>query len=219
MRVEHIGDATLYLGDSQTWLNELPACFRVDCLVTDPPYGVDFIGKVTKHTKANGGYEQGDNGLGPVIVERCLNVVDRALVFSGARLLHSYPQPYEIGFVYTPSGAGRGRWGFTMGHPILYYYGKALEHGRRSPNGFESFALAGEERHPCPKPVKWMEWAVAKASNCDDSVLDPFMGSGTTGVACANLGRKFIGIEIEEKYFDIACERIDMAYSQGRLFA
>jgi site-specific DNA-methyltransferase (adenine-specific) len=50
-------------------------------------------------------------------------------------------------------------------------------------------------------------------------VLDPFMGSGTTGVACAQLGRKFIGIEIERKYFDIACERIDNAYRQQRMFA
>ena len=50
------------------------------------------------------------------------------------------------------------------------------------------------------------------------TILDPFMGSGTTGVACANLGRKFIGIEIEPKYFDIACERIEAAYAQGRLF-
>ena len=51
------------------------------------------------------------------------------------------------------------------------------------------------------------------------TILDPYMGSGTTGVACANLGRKFIGIEIERKYFDIACERIDNAYRQKRMFA
>ena len=51
-----------------------------------------------------------------------------------------------------------------------------------------------------------------------ETVLDPFMGSGTTGVACAKLGRKFIGIEIEPKYFDIACKRIEEAYSQGDFF-
>jgi DNA modification methylase len=59
---------------------------------------------------------------------------------------------------------------------------------------------------------------VARATRPNETVLDPFMGSGTTGVACANLGRKFIGIEIEEKYFDIACKRIEIAYSQPRLF-
>jgi len=70
--------------------------------------------------------------------------------------------------------------------------------------------------HPSQKPIEVMEWCVSYA---EGTILDPFMGSGTTGVACANLGRKFIGIEIEPKYFDIACERIEAAYAQGRLFA
>ncbi len=63
-----------------------------------------------------------------------------------------------------------------------------------------------------------MEWTLGFIPAAS-LILDPFMGSGTTGVACANLGRKFIGIEIELKYFDIACERIAAAYAQGRLFA
>jgi len=73
--------------------------------------------------------------------------------------------------------------------------------------------------HVCPYPIKLIEPLIK--SSCPDGgvVLDSFMGSGTTGVACANLGRKFIGIEIERKYFDIACERIEAAYAQGRLFA
>ena len=63
-----------------------------------------------------------------------------------------------------------------------------------------------------------MNWAVAKCSREDQLILDPFMGSGTTGVACVNLGRKFIGIEIDPEYFDIACRRIEAAYAQPRLF-
>jgi DNA modification methylase len=63
-----------------------------------------------------------------------------------------------------------------------------------------------------------MQWCLGLIPRAA-TILDPFMGSGTTGVACANLGRKFIGIEIERKYFDIACERIAAAYAQGRLFA
>ena len=63
-----------------------------------------------------------------------------------------------------------------------------------------------------------MQWLVGLASRTAETILDPFMGSGTTGVACANLDRKFIGIEIEEKYFDIACRRIADAYKQPRLF-
>ena len=71
--------------------------------------------------------------------------------------------------------------------------------------------------HPTQKPVALMKWCLGFLPNAQ-TILDPFMGSGTTGVACANLGRKFIGIEIERKYFDIACERIAAAQAQGRLF-
>ena len=74
---------------------------------------------------------------------------------------------------------------------------------------------SGNSLHPTEKPLSLMQEVV---SWTDGRVIDPFMGSGTTGVACANLGRKFIGIEIEPKYFDIACERIEAAYAQGRLF-
>ena len=72
-----------------------------------------------------------------------------------------------------------------------------------------------EAEHPAVFPVDLPEWL---ASCWNGTVLDPFMGSGTTGVACMNLGRKFIGIEIEPKYFDIACERIENAQRQVRMF-
>ncbi len=71
--------------------------------------------------------------------------------------------------------------------------------------------------HPTQKPVGVMEWCLTHIPDAQ-TILDPFMGSGTTGVACAKLGRKFIGIEIEPKYFDIACKRIDEAYKQGDFF-
>jgi len=72
--------------------------------------------------------------------------------------------------------------------------------------------------HPARFPVGLPAEFIHAYSDIGQTVLDPFAGSGTTGVACANLGRKFIGIEIERKYFDVACERIDAAYAQGRLF-
>ena len=71
--------------------------------------------------------------------------------------------------------------------------------------------------HPTQKPVAVMEWSMGWLPD-KESVLDPFMGSGTTGVACVNLGRKFTGIEMDPKYFDIACKRIEEAYKQPRLF-
>ena len=77
----------------------------------------------------------------------------------------------------------------------------------------------GRTVHPTQKPVDLLEYLIKSYTNESETVPDFTMGSGTTGVACANLGRKFIGIELERKYFDIACERIDAAYSRGRLFA
>jgi DNA modification methylase len=84
----------------------------------------------------------------------------------------------------------------------------------------KSHHWSGEEkRHPTQKPERIMEWSVDLAGPMARTVLDPYMGAGTTGVACANLGRAFVGIEIDRKYFDIACERITAAYAQQRLFA
>ena len=71
--------------------------------------------------------------------------------------------------------------------------------------------------HPTQKPVGVMEWCLTHIPDAQ-TILDPFMGSGTTGVACAKLGRKFIGIELEPKYFDIACSRIQKAYDQPDMF-
>jgi DNA modification methylase len=75
-----------------------------------------------------------------------------------------------------------------------------------------------QKEHPTQKPVAVMQWAIAAAPT-GATVLDPFMGSGSTGVACAMLGRDFTGIERERKYFDIACERIARAQAQGQMFA
>ena len=72
--------------------------------------------------------------------------------------------------------------------------------------------------HPTQKPLALLSWCIEKLPDNAHTILDPFMGSGTTGVACVKLGRKFIGIEIEPKYFDIACKRIRDAYAQPDFF-
>jgi DNA modification methylase len=80
-------------------------------------------------------------------------------------------------------------------------------------------SLCGEAKyreHPTQKPLDLMRWCIKRMKA--STILDPFMGSGTTGVACVKLGRKFIGIEIEPKYFNIACKRIEQAYAQPDLF-
>lgn len=106
-------------------------------------------------------------------------------------------------------GDGRSRWngGGRRGVFTFTKHDKGFGHGGMTNN------------HPTQKPITLMQELVFLFSDSGDIVADPFMGSGTTGVACANLGRKFIGIEKERKYFDIACERIEMAYAQGRMFA
>ena len=91
-------------------------------------------------------------------------------------------------------------------------------HGVYCRRDLSNYAAALSRSHPTEKPVGLMCWCVERVTPAD-IILDPFMGSGTTGVACANLGRKFIGIEIDPGYFDIACRRIEEAYRQPRLFA
>lgn len=198
------GSCVIYHGDCRD-------LYRVeaDVLVTDPPYGVEFAGKATKHTTTkSGGYIGGGDSptVGPDIVSVLLGRVKRAAVFPGNRALFRYPEPRDIGCVYCPSGAGVGPAGFTCFHPILYYGPRASTVLR--PASMQSFATANEPGHPCPKPLAWLLWLVALVSNPDETVLDPFMGSGTTLRAAKDLGRKAIGIEIEEKYCEIAAQRL-----------
>jgi site-specific DNA-methyltransferase (adenine-specific) len=128
-----------------------------------------------------------------------------------------YPDPSDIGCIYCPAGAGIGRWGFTCFHPVLFY-------GKRPTSklflsSMISFDTSERNGHPCPKPLLWITWALSLASVSGDCICDPLMGSGTTLVAAKNLGRKAIGIEIEEKYCAIAVERLRqdvLQFTEGR---
>ena len=196
---------TIYHGDCREILPSVSA----DALVTDPPYGVEFSGKVTKHTINRGGYTVPDSAdIGPLGVSLALPRVQRGAVFTGNRNLHSYPQPRDIGCVYCPSGAGQGPWGFSCVNPILFY-GKRTPRAGMRPTSIQSFATSAPNGHPCPKPLEWMRWLVSLASLEGETILDPFMGSGTTLRAAKDLGRKAIGIEIEERYCEIAAKRLE----------
>jgi 16S rRNA G966 N2-methylase RsmD len=225
-----IGDATLYLGDC---LEILPTLPKVDAVVTDPPYGVGFSGKAAKQRDGtvkmvDGGYLSNDDSLEYIhvvvvpAVKAAIANATRAAITPGTRSLWEYPKADAVGAFFSAAGTGLSSWGFKCSQPILYYgpcpylaRGMGARHdsmGQTYPND------ANGTGHPCAKPLPQMLWLVGRASFDGETVLDPFMGSGTTGVACAQLGRKFIGIEIEPRYFDIACERIENAYRQGRLF-
>ena len=84
-------------------------------------------------------------------------------------------------------------------------------------DSFQSTERAESNGHPCPKPVGQMEWIIKRASSIGDTILDPFIGSGTTAVACIRTSRKCLGIELEEKYCEIAAKRCDRDLDQKRL--
>ena len=214
-RVEHIGDATLYLGDC---LEILPALPKVDAVVTDPPYG---IGEAAGKNKSRGNLAVAkDYGTmrwddDPIPAE-LLNTVIRAgklaAIFGGN--YYAVP-PSSCWLVWDKENGAND---FADCELAWTNFPKAVRLIRYRWNGMLRANNEKRGDHPTQKPIGVMEWVLNLIPDAF-SILDPFMGSGTTGVACANLGRKFIGIEIEPKYFDIACSRIDAAYRQGRLFA
>ncbi len=218
------GRVTLYLGDCR---DILPTLGKVDAVVTDPPYGVGLTERVTKHTTRAATQKYQDDGefIRTEIIPRvnlAVSLAPVSAVTSGIRWLQAYPQATDIGTIFFANGAGRSPFGFNCNNPILFY-GKCpyLAKGKGSrPNSVSATHWFSEDvDHPCPKPVKMMEWLVNRVSDePDQTILDPFMGSGTTGVAAVKLGRRFIGIEIEPKYFDIACRRIEAATRQPDLF-
>lgn len=242
-REEIIGDARLILGDC---LEILPTLGRVDHVICDPPYesaihksnkelaqgralrdkrnpfrafgfdGIDNIRSavVSAASAASSGWfiafctiegiakwadEIGKHD-GIKYKRPCLWIKPDAMPqFAG-----DCPGIGAEGFVTAWCGAGRSKWNAG---------------GKK---GVYTHAKGGGDRHgdhPTEKPVSLMCEVVADFTVFGQTIADPFCGSGTTGVACAKLGRKFIGIEIEPKYFDIACRRIEEAYRQPRLFA
>ena len=222
-----IGDATLYHGDC---LEILPTLDKVDAVVTDPPYGVSGV-QNTKTAKRRcgrkndyGTFEDSVEYVSNVVtkaIKQCIDLAKRVVVTPGNKCFSIYPPPQSFGVIVQPASVGLQAWGRADCQPILFY-GKSPHAGKGLPSQKCTYQLTESAEingHPCPKPINFWTDFVSRNTAIGDLVLDPFMGSGTTGVACANLGRKFIGIEIERKYFDIACERIEAAYAQGRLFA
>ncbi len=227
MRKEVIGACELYLGDALPICSATIPIDHAAALITDPPYGL-ALGVANdkrggRHGLAREGYasyaDTQDNFRETVvpIIRAALILTWRGAVFCNHNL-HELPKPDAIGGVYLPSAQGRHCWGFNSFSPIAYYgTAPGLNNGSR-PSAIWSAETVEANGHPCPKPIGWMMWLVSHASLLGEVVIDPFMGSGTTGVACARQGRRFIGIEIDPTYFDIACKRIETAYKQPDLF-
>lgn len=210
-RTEIIGDATLYMGDCAEVLTTLGP---VDALVTDPPYGIGQAnGANTGGTDASGRYKRRPKTYaGSWDKER----PDPATF--AAILEHSGQQIIWGGNYFADMLPQSGRWLFWDKLNSMPSYsdgemawtslsGSAVKKFTCCVNGLASLQ-DGERVHPTQKPVALMEWCLGFLPTAK-TILDPFMGSGSTGVACANLGKRFIGIEREASYFDISCRRIE----------
>lgn len=208
-RIERIGDATLYCGDCR---EIVPALGMVDSVVTDPPYGTDVTtwdisidaGTVSAILAASKGYS--------------------TFFYSNTRLAHLLNAVRDHGHdawvaVWHKSNAmGFERRFAPQWVPIVIAY-----KGNPPFWGKDLFVcpirVQKDVDHPTPKQPGITEWLVGRTSHAGDTVLDPFMGSGTTGIAAMKLGRKFIGIEVDQKYFDQTCRRLANAARQSDMFA
>ena len=206
-----IGDATLYHADCR---EVLPTLGKFDLLLTDPPYGINKDGQV-RTTGGNGG-RKAHEFLGWDSQRPCdevfallLQCADVKIIWGGNYFADLLP-PTMMWLVWDKGqriNQSDGELAWTSMHRALRIC---------TMNRVE--LLKDGTEHPTQKPLALMAWCLTHAPEAK-TVLDPFMGSGTTGVACAQSGRSFTGIERERKYFDIAVERISRAYAQGKLFA
>jgi site-specific DNA-methyltransferase (adenine-specific) len=211
MRVDKIGSATLYLGDCR---EVLPTLYGIDLVVTDPPYGINKDGQ--KQSNGVHGGRKGYEFLGWDRVRPSCELFN--MLISGSRYQAIWGGNYFADLLPPPSG-----WlVWDKGQRINQSDGElawtSLNCALRIMTINRVALLLDGTSHPTQKPVQIMQWTIERFPTSLDVICDPFMGSGTTGVACAKLGRRFIGIEIEPKYFDIACRRIEQAQRQADLF-
>ena len=213
-RVEVIGDCTLYLGDCREIAESITG---IDAVVSDPPYGIDFVctHKVGKYLPRFGGVKiyGDDSPFDPSWLLRWPVVLWGANHF--ARHL-----------------TGGGRWlvwdkrptattSISFSDVEIAWVSGARSADRIYRQQWAGFRKSGEAHgrprvHPTQKPVELMAWCLGFVPDAR-MILDPYMGSGSTGVACVKMDRAFTGIEIDQGYFDTACRRIEEAVRQPRL--
>jgi site-specific DNA-methyltransferase (adenine-specific) len=207
---------TLHHGDCLEILRTLPSG-SVDAVVTDPPYGLGFPYL---------SYDDTRDALARLIdgfMPEALRIAKRVFVLCGPTQIGMYPQADWVANVTWNTTGTFGKFGYNQWTPVLCY-GKDIS-GFGNVNGVlksDTMRISGgggvgfmrsdeEKKHTCPKPITVMRSVVQRLTTEDATILDPFMGSGTTGVACMQTGRKFIGIEIDAGYVEIARKRIEAA--------
>jgi site-specific DNA-methyltransferase (adenine-specific) len=224
MRKEVIGNATLYLGDC---LEILPTLGKVDAVITDPPYGIGFVHSGKSGSGSTIGIPPG--GFGSKFGGEAVTNDDKP--FDPAPWIDAAPVVILWGANHYANRLPEGKWlvwdkrevasSFSLADGEVAWMNKsgALRIFRHYWNGMMKASERGVAReHPTQKPIALMAWCLKQAGE-PQTVLDPYMGSGTTAIACLQANVQFTGIEIEPKYFDIACERIENAQRQQRMFA
>lgn len=213
MRIERIGGAVLYLADCR---DILPTLGRVDAVLTDPPYGIDY-----DPAKYSGRFTQKITGDGAAFDPTPMLAIKGRKVLWGA---NNYAERLPRGgwFVWDKrcsEAADR-----ILGSPFelawtddpkAYRMARILHAGKLNADGqWDQLARV----HPTQKPIRLMRWCIEQLPVQTQVILDPYMGSGTTGVAAIGMGRRFIGVEVDPDHFETACRRIEEAYRQPDLF-
>jgi len=210
-----IGDCRLILGDC---LEVLPFLDRHDLLLTDPPYGIgidgqkESVNRNPKHTRKEHEFMGWDSETPDRFVFELMRYKSHGqIVWGGNYFIDKIPCPTK-GWLFWD----KGQRGLTMSDGELAWTSFNFPLRAYTLNRV-ALQEGGGTNHPTQKPLRLMTWCISLVPDAI-TVLDPFMGSGTTGVACARIGKRFTGIEREPKYFDIACERIENAYRQAPMF-
>lgn len=212
MRTETIGECTLYLGDCR---DILPTLGRFDSVVSDPPYGMAFQSnhRTVQHERI------ANDADAALLAWTCdLPITHSRYIFCRWDNLVDVPKPKSL-VTWVKNNWSMGDLEHEHGRQTevcLFYAGPSHKWPGKRPNDVIECPRTGNDFHPTEKPIQLMEVVVGWTSG---TVFDPFMGAGSTGIACMNKGRKFIGCELHEPYFDTACRRIEAAYKQPRLFA
>jgi site-specific DNA-methyltransferase (adenine-specific)/modification methylase len=228
-----IGNAELWHGDCRDVLPLLPACAAV---VTDPPYGqaykvntfykggtretavIQRNGKTLKMTPNTYPDIMGDDE--PFDPAPLLGLAPTVVLWGAHKFHDRLPEGSWLVWDKVPTGKrrdqgdGEAAW-INRQQPLRIF--RLLWDGLCVGEGARHEVTAGQQRyHPAQKPEILMRWCIEQAGT-PASVLDPYMGAGSTGVAAAQMGLRFVGVEAERRYFDIACERIASAQAQGQL--
>jgi len=208
-----IGKAALYLGDCAAILPHLP---RVDAVVTDPPYGIgESGGKTAKRQRQIGGnskaladqrhheaLEWDHEPIPPEVMAMVRNAARWQIIFGG----NYYDCPAAKCWLVWDKVNGEND--FADAEMAWTNLPKAVRLIRYMWNGMLREKGAQRGDHPTQKPLEVMKWAIGHIPAPCETILDPFAGSGTTGVAAIQMGKSFIGIEREPKYFEAMCRRI-----------